>query len=311
MFYPDWQTFAYKYRGREQTAFEDLARTLFRKEMGIECGLFQRVNHKGNETDVVERDGKIIGFQAKYFTNVIKAGDIIASMKGAKESHPEQTHYYIYCNLAFGNPRRRKVTKDTDPIPQKTQTEESIETAASGLGLTIVWKQDKAILDEAISEKWIYDVFFNVDGKLESLVVEETKHTETVFANIGYTCQFQNRSIHIPRTRSIEHIESMQSSSLYVIHGEGGCGKTAILHEFLEKHREEYPICYRKASVLNVKSLAQVFHQGNPYTMDDFKEAYQDCQRKYFVIDSAEHLETVEDETIIPSLIKMLMEEGW
>ena len=311
MFYPDWQSFAYKYRGREQTAFEDLARTLFRKEMGIECGLFQRVNHKGNETDVVERDGKIIGFQAKYFTNVIKAGDIIASMKGAKESHPEQTHYYIYCNLAFGNPRRRKGAKDTDPIPQKTQTEESIETAASGLGLTIVWKQDKAILDEAISERWIYDVFFNVDGKLESLVVEETKHTETVFANIGYTCQFQNRSIHIPRTRSIEHIESMQSSSLYVIHGEGGCGKTAILHEFLEKHREENPICYRKASVLNVKSLAQVFHQGNPYTMDDFKEAYQDCQRKYFVIDSAEHLETVEDETIIPSLIRMLMEEGW
>lgn len=311
MIYPDWQTFAYKYRGREQAAFEDLARTLFRKEMGIECGLFQRVNHKGNETDVVERDGKIFGFQAKYFTNCIKAGDIIASMKGAKESHPEQTHYYIYCNLAFGNPRPRKGLKDTDSIPQKTQAEESIEAAAKGLGLTIVWKLDKAILDEAISERWIYDVFFNVDGKLESLVVEETKHTETVFANIGYTCQFQNRSIHIPRTRSIEHIESMHSSSLYVIHGEGGCGKTAILHEFLEKHREEYPIYYRKASVLNVKSLAQVFHQGNPYTMDDFKEAYKDCQRKYFVIDSAEHLETVEDETIIPSLIRMLMEEGW
>ena len=34
-FYPDWQSFAFKYRGREQDAFEDLARTLFRKEMGI------------------------------------------------------------------------------------------------------------------------------------------------------------------------------------------------------------------------------------------------------------------------------------
>ncbi len=167
-FFPDWQSFAYKYRGREQAAFEDLARTLFRKEMGIEGGLFHRVNHKGNETDVVEKDGKIIGFQAKYFTNGIKASDIIASMKGAKESHPEQTHYYIYCNLAFGNPRRKKGAKDTDPIPQKTKPEETIEETARELGLTIVWKLDKAILDEANEAEGVYDVFFNVEQKHDS-----------------------------------------------------------------------------------------------------------------------------------------------
>ena len=171
MVYPDWQTFAYKYRGREEEAFEDLARTLFRKEMGIRYGLFQRVNHKGNETNVVEKDGKVIGFQSKYFKNGIKANDIIDSMKGAKESHPEQTHYYIYCNLAFGNPRRRKGQKKTEPVPDITQTEEAIESVAKELGLTIVWKQDMAILDEVVSEKWIYDVFFNAKGKLESLLV--------------------------------------------------------------------------------------------------------------------------------------------
>lgn len=46
MVYSDWQTFSYKYRGREKEVFEDLVRTLFRKEMGIRYGLFQRVNHK-------------------------------------------------------------------------------------------------------------------------------------------------------------------------------------------------------------------------------------------------------------------------
>ena len=106
-------------------------------------------------------------------------------------------------------------------------------------------------------------------------------------------------------------MEALSPSSLYVIHGEGGSGKTAILHEFLEKHRNEYPIYYRKASVLNVQSLAQIFHQGNTYTMDDFQSAYQDSLRKYFVIDSAEHLEGALDDTIIPSLIRMLMEDGW
>lgn len=309
--YPDWQTFAYKYRGCEEDAFEDLARTLFRKEMGIRYGLFQRVNHKGNETDVVEKDGKVIGFQSKYFKNGIKANDIIDSMKGAKESHPEQTHYYIYCNLAFGNPRRRKGQKKTEPVPDITQTEEAIESVAKELGLTIVWKQDKAILDEVISEKWIYDVFFNVEGKLESLLTEEIKHTEAAFASIGYTCQYHNQNIHVNRTRTIERLEKLPSSSLLVIHGEGGCGKTAILHEFLERHKEEYPVYYRKASVLNVQTLAQVFHQGNLYAMDDFLDAYKDSQRKYFVIDSAEHLEAMPDETILPTLIRMLIGEGW
>ena len=65
--FPDWQSFAYKYRGREQDALEDLARTLFRRELGIQVGLYQRVNQKGNETQVVEHDGKVIGFQSKYF----------------------------------------------------------------------------------------------------------------------------------------------------------------------------------------------------------------------------------------------------
>lgn len=96
MIYPDWQSFAYKYQGREEDAFEDLARALFRKEMGIKYGLFQRVNHKGNETDVIEKDGKVIGFQSKYFTNGINTKVIIDSMKGAKENHPEQKRIIIY-----------------------------------------------------------------------------------------------------------------------------------------------------------------------------------------------------------------------
>lgn len=309
--FPDWQSFAYKYRGCEQSAFEDLARTLFRKELGIQVGLFQRMNQKGNETKVVEINGKVIGFQAKYFKNDIDENNIISSMKGAKEDNPEQTHYYIYCNLSFGEPNHRKGAKKTEPKPEKTLKEEKIENAAAEFGLTLVWKMNQAILDEANEEYWIYDVFFNVNGQLENLITEECGHTETALASIGFSCSFQNRVIHVDRNQIIKRIEDLPLSSMYVIHGEGGCGKTAILHEFQVKHHNDYPVCYRKASVLNVQSLAQVFHHGIPYTMEEFKNAYKDCERKYFIIDSAEHLEEMADETIIPSLIQLLLNEGW
>lgn len=309
--FPNWQSFAYKYQGREQGAFEDLARTLLRKELGIQAGLFQRVNQKGNESQIIEKDDKIIGFQAKFFKDEIDEDNIIHSMRGAKEANPHQTHYYIYCNQAFGEPKRRKGMKKTDPLPKMTLKEEKIGNVANELGLTIVWKLDKAILDEANESDWIYDVFFNVPGSLENLVNEEIRHTEIAFTNIGYTCYFRNQPIHVNRTQMIERLETLRPSSLFIVHGEGGCGKTAILHEFLEKHKDEYPIYYRKASVLNVQSLAQIFHQGNPYTLEEFRTAYKDSPRKYFIIDSAEHLEDVTDETILPSLIRVLVEEGW
>lgn len=309
--FPDWKSFEYKYRGREQETFEDLARALFRKEMGVKYGLFQRVNHKGNETDVVEKDGKIFGFQAKFFDKRIDADNIISSMRDAKESHPEQTHYYIYCNLAFGNPHRRKGTKKTDPIPDLTLAEEKITRFANELGLAIVWKMNRAILDEANEESWIYDVFFSVEGRLEALIEEERRHTEIAFNSINYACSFNNSSIHIDRTDVLSQMESANPSTLYVIHGEGGCGKTAILHELFDKKGDMYPICYRKASSLNVKNLAAIFHLGDLYTFPNFKEAYKDCERKYFIIDSAEHLDEIEDGTILPSLVRGLMEAHW
>ena len=309
--FPDWKSFEYKYRGREQETFEDLARALFRKEMGVKYGLFQRVNHKGNETDVVEKDGKIFGFQAKFFDKRIDTDNIISSMKDAKESHPDQTHYYIYCNISFGNPKSRKVSKAISSIPSQTKAEEKIECAARELGLTIVWKMGKAILDEVNDTNWIYDVFFNVDGKLEALIEEERQHTAIAFNSINYTCSFNGHPIHIDRSDIIFEIECANPSTLYVIHGDGGCGKTAILHEMFDKKGDVYPICYRKASSLNVKNLAAVFHLGDLYTFPDFKEAYKDCERKYFIIDSAEHLDEIEDGTILPSLVRGLMEAHW
>ncbi len=50
-------------------------------------GLYQRVNQKGNESQIIEKNGNIIGFQAKFFKSEIDEDNIIHSMRGAKEAN--------------------------------------------------------------------------------------------------------------------------------------------------------------------------------------------------------------------------------
>lgn len=67
MYSTSWNEFMGKNSKNLTNAFEDLARFLFRKTYNVPFALPYYKNHPGNETDVIERDGEIIGFQAKYF----------------------------------------------------------------------------------------------------------------------------------------------------------------------------------------------------------------------------------------------------
>ena len=64
---PSWGNFKSKYPSEElqRAKFEDLARCLFCERFNICYGIFQCINHAGNETDVITLDGETIGFQAK------------------------------------------------------------------------------------------------------------------------------------------------------------------------------------------------------------------------------------------------------
>lgn len=239
--YPNWQDFAYKNIGRENENFENLARALFKMELGIEWGLFQRINQKGNETAVVEKEGKVIGFQAKYFDNSINAKSILQSMQKAKEENPSQTHYYIYCNKAFGNPNRQKNSKRTDVISKKTKKEENIESAAKELNLTIVWRLDKDILDAVSKNEPLKDIFFNktmpkLEDKPSDLLSKPVK-----FNNIRFLPNlfFTGREEYMNTIESLLDRGSTRTQRLF-ISGMGGVGKSEMARQYVINHRDAY-----------------------------------------------------------------------
>ena len=315
--FPLWSEFEYKYPSEKerQDRLEDVARGLFCKRYDIGYGIFQYVNHMGNETEVIERDGEVIGFQAKYFRKTISKKKLVESIGNAKEDNPTQTKVIIYMNLAFGESTKRKNnTKRTSATKSSDSSVKlSVEKYAEGIGLKVEWVTDKMILDQVARIKWMRDVFFEVNNDYEDLYAFERRNTEELLAPIETNIIYENQPIKVPRTQIIDKlVDGISHHKSYVIHGEGGCGKTAIIKDLFERIRDnKIPVCIRRAQSLNVVRVDEIFRSHKNFTIEQFLEIYQDTDTKVFVIDSAERLQEIDDLGPVFNLLKRLSENGW
>ena len=89
---PTWDAFRYKFQSEQQQRerFEDLARSLFCIRYGINYGIFQYVNHAGNETSTINDGTDIVGFQAKFYKTKLSdhTSDLKESIKCTKRDYP-------------------------------------------------------------------------------------------------------------------------------------------------------------------------------------------------------------------------------
>ena len=302
---PTWDAFRYKFQSEAQQRekFEDLARALFCIRFDIKYGIFQCVNHAGNETNTVTDGVDIVGFQAKFFKNEIDDNNIIESIQIAHKHNPLQTKVIIYTNLTFGNPPIGKA---------KTTKQERIEQVASGIGISIEWNTDNMILDQVSRHQWVYDIFFGTEPNLQTLISEEQTNSKEILAPINSCICIKEQLIKINRTHIIDDIvKNAGAHKHFVLHGEGGTGKTGIIKDLFDKIHPSIPLCIRKAQSLNVVSLTEVFSFSYQYRPEQFIAAYSKSPQKIFVIDSAEKLQEIEDDGPIRSLIKTLDENGW
>ena len=67
----DWKAFAYKFSDNPQRAFEELSYYLFCNEHGQKNGIFRYHNQPHIETNPIQVEEKIIGLQAKYYTESV------------------------------------------------------------------------------------------------------------------------------------------------------------------------------------------------------------------------------------------------
>ena len=129
----NWTNFKKKFEGNNSDAFENLAYFLFCEETKQEYGIFEYKHQKGIETEPVKYNGKLLGFQAKFYDTRISDNkkDIIDSIDVAKNAHKNLDQFFLYLNDSF-----KESTKEVR-IPK---FQKAIEDYAALKGIEIVWR---------------------------------------------------------------------------------------------------------------------------------------------------------------------------
>lgn len=300
---PEWLEFAAKYAANPQDAFEALCRYVFKARYGKMDNLPYFHNHKGVETAPIEVEGKMVGFQAKYFDKTIKAAPIIKSMREAAEEYPK-LRYIIYTNKVFGKPRKGDI-----PDAQRT-----VETEAQRLGYEIEWVFGNNIIDVVEQSPLLYHLFFNNQSHLMYIHDDVQEINKIRFDDIYTDVVVRGECMHIERKELFEQLHAHLSEGHHVvISGEGGCGKSALVKQLYERYMEDNNTSFYilNAGQLGAAGVNDYFRLSREYQLPEFVDFYKGCKQKVLIIDSAEKMIEMEDRSTSKLLLYSMQEHGW
>lgn len=291
----NWDNFEAKFPDKEYK-FQEFCYLLFCREFNQPYGIFEFINQAAIENEPITINQRVIGFQAKYYNDTLtnRKSKIIESLDDAHNKYPDLNEYYFYSNQSFG---------------QSSSAKKDIEDHASNLGIKITWRifsyfksEDVCIKNADISE-----YFFTPDNSNISNLLNFKNHTVQLFSNINFFIEKNGNQIHIEYSNELKLLQS-SNSKVFVIHGDGGCGKTALLKEFISNNSDK--------TFLGIKALEfGQFHTTEEAlfncSKEFFIEIYKNVQNKYFIIDSAEKLLDIPNSSVYSDLIQFLNKNEW
>lgn len=132
----NWNIFEAKFNGTQQIAFERLSYALFCSQFSNKNGIERYKNQIGIETEPIEDNGKLIGFQSKYLEPQVslssRKGLIINSLKKAKAKNPNLNEIYVFINKEF--------SESSKPNQKSPKYKLEIEQVAKQLNMKLLWQ---------------------------------------------------------------------------------------------------------------------------------------------------------------------------
>lgn len=303
----NWNNFKAKFHDREQTAFERLCYLLFCKEHGKDTGIFRFKNHAGIETDPIEKDGQVIGWQAKFYETRLSEhkDELIQSIDTTSARHPEVKKIIFYTNQEFGQDKKK-----TDP-----QYKIDIENHAKERRIDIEWRTSSYFESQFVCQQnsSIAQHFFSLNKGILDSIAELSRYTESILKPIRSEISYNGKMIKLDRSAALKILLDVgDRSSPIILSGGAGVGKTAVIKDFHDAVKEYHPLFVLKATQFrNISQINQLFKDYGEITATDFINEHKDIGKKYLVIDSAEKLAEIEDQDIFRIFLSTLLENGW
>jgi len=296
----NWNIFKAKFYENPQDNFEWFCYLLFCNEHNQPKGIFRYKNQSAIETEPIEFNNEVIGWQAKFYDVSLsqKNDEILETLKKAKRDYPDITKLIFYTNQEWGQ------NKGKDP---KGKTD--AEKEAKKLNIEIEWRVASYFESEfvAIENSHISKYFFKLDTGIEKAIENSMEHTQILLQGINTSINFSSEHIEINRDELIQEIKNT-SKQIIVLNGGAGTGKTSLIKKYYEEVKEDIPCYILKATEFLTANLSTLFAG---FTVDDFIDAHRDEEDKILVIDSAEKLLDLNDDTTFKELLSILIKNNW
>jgi len=304
----NWSIFSSKFHKKEHNEFESLCYHLFCSEYGQDKGVFRYKNQTGIETEPIEYEGEVIGWQAKFLETGIstKKEELKKGIEAAKTKNPTVTKILFYLNKEFSESRE----KDKKDPAYKTE----IEDYANSLGVKVEWRVPSHFERQLALEKnrLLAQHFFSLERSIVDFILELRQHTESILDPIRSRILFKGNEIKIDRSSVVYELRNaLHSSLISVLSGVGGTGKTAVVKELYDELKDMAPFFVFKGSEFNVKSINELFGRYGSFTFADFLNEHEGIKEKYIVIDSAEKLSDIENQEVFQEFLLRLLKSGW
>lgn len=300
---PNWDIFRVKFKDSETTNFEYFCYLLFCIEFNRPYGIFRYKNQAGIESDPIEVDGKVVGFQSKFYDVKLsnKKTDLLKMLDTINERYPSLDELKLYTNRDWGQGKEENDSKVKQEIYEK----------ADVYGINIEWRTDEAYfqsLDVSIINQDIASHFFCLESVFD-IVEEKKNHTQRVLENINNKIQFNSTAIELDRTDVLNDLkEKIDTNNMLIVSGLGGVGKTAVIKKFYEDSNEDIPFYIFKANEFNINDVNRLFGK---YSLEKFIGVHKNYDEKIIVIDSAEKLLDIEDLDVFKEFLSTFNNDNW
>ena len=262
------------------------------------------------ETNPIQVGDKLIGFQAKYYSDSVsmsgKENELSDAVKGAARAYPGTTTLYFYISQEFSPSSKKDIVK---PAYQT-----NIENTAQLLGITIEWRGLSNIEAQLMQDKRLTicrNVFSQVDSAVQECCENLKKHKEDIFNHIGTQVSYNDKTIILEN--NVFNINSFLQSEnqALVVDGEAGAGKSALIKKSMASIGQDTVILAFRCTDMDVSDERNFLMTYGTLIIDEVLKVYEETENRILYIDAVEKYFVLESQQTFEDLLQMFISAGW